>query len=97
MDGCRLAAITEESAKQDHPQIKAFAEAALILRADRYWQSCSTGEQVEFLRALGDVLTEVCYQLDVNDVVPADLTELPQDLAASRTRIYRCRLRWDSS
>lgn len=76
VDGCRLAAITEASAKQDHPQIKAFAEAALILRPDRYWQYCSTGEQVEFLRAL---------------------TELRQDLAAPRTRIYRCRLRWDSS
>lgn len=46
---------------RDHPQIKAFNEAASMLRAERYWDLGSTEEHVEFLRALGEVLTEVCY------------------------------------
>lgn len=75
----------------DHPQIKAFADAASKLRAERYWQYCSIGEQVEFLRALGDVLTEVCYHLDVNDVLPAELLEVCQALAAPGTRILPVR------
>lgn len=55
---------------QDHPQIKAFNDAASMLRAERYWDYGSRDEHVEFLRALGEVLTEVCYHLNVNDVLP---------------------------
>ena len=59
---------------QDHPQIKAFNEAASMLRAERYWDYGTKHERVEFLRALGEVLTEVCYHLDANDVLPVQLS-----------------------
>ncbi|MEC5193458.1 MULTISPECIES: hypothetical protein [unclassified Arthrobacter] len=71
---------------QDHPQIRAFTEAALLLRAERYWHLGSIGEQTEFLRALSDVLTEVCYHLDANDVLPLELLKAGQDLAAPAIR-----------
>jgi hypothetical protein len=51
---------------QVHPQIKASTEAARSPRAERYWCYGSTDERVEFLRALGDVLTEVSYHLDAS-------------------------------
>lgn len=38
---------------QDHPQIKAFNEAASMLRAERYWDYGATERRVEFLWALG--------------------------------------------
>ncbi|XAS65436.1 hypothetical protein ACOM2C_01035 [Pseudarthrobacter sp. So.54] len=69
-----------------HPQIRAFAEAALLLRAERYWHHGSAGEQAEFLRALSEVLTEVCYHLDANDVLPLELLKAGQDMAAPAIR-----------
>lgn len=72
---------------QDHPQIKAFAEAASILRAERYWEYGSMTEHVEFLRALGDVLTEVCYHMDVNRVLPMDLLDGGPGTVAPENRI----------
>ncbi|WP_157365081.1 hypothetical protein [Arthrobacter sp. QXT-31] len=71
---------------QDHPQITAFREAARILAADRYWHHGSTGEQVEVLRALRDVLTEVCFQLDAHRVLPRAVLQICQDLAAPGIR-----------
>lgn len=71
---------------KDHPQIKAFHDAALMLRAERYWDYASRVERVEFLRALGDVLTEVCYQLDANDVLPLALLEVCQDMSVPAIR-----------
>ena len=70
----------------DHPQITAFLEAARILHADRYWQCGSLGEQVELLRALRDVLTEVCFQLDVHRVLPQAVLQICQDLAGPGIR-----------
>lgn len=71
---------------QDHPQIRAFAEAALALRAERYWHYGSPDERVEFLRALGDVLTEVLYHLDANAVLLPAVLEVWQDVAVSAIR-----------
>ncbi|MFE5835814.1 hypothetical protein [Arthrobacter sp. NPDC056493] len=71
---------------QDHPQITAFREAARILGADRYWHHGSTGEQVELLRALRDVLTEVCFQVDAHRVLPRAVLQICQDLAAPGIR-----------
>ncbi|MCP9000299.1 hypothetical protein NFC73_11250 [Pseudarthrobacter sp. RMG13] len=72
---------------QDHPQIRAFTEAALSLRAERYWDYGSRDERVEFLRALGELLTEVWYHLDVNDVLPPNVVEVCHDVAAPAIRI----------
>lgn len=55
----------------DHPQIKAFTDAAASLKAERYWSYNTVAEEKEFLYALGDVLREVCYHLDANQVLPA--------------------------
>lgn len=71
---------------QDHPQVRAFTEAALSLRAERYWDYGSRDERVEFLRALGEVLTEVCYHLDVNDVLPPSITQACQDVMSAAVR-----------
>lgn len=60
---------------KDHPQIKAFNAAASMLRAERYLDLGSKEEHVGFLRALGEVLTEVCYHLDANDVLPLEVLE----------------------
>ncbi|MEQ4519316.1 hypothetical protein ABLI39_08140 [Pseudarthrobacter sp. B907] len=76
----------EEFSMQDHPQIRAFREAALSLRAERYWHYGSTDERVEFLRALGDVLTEVSYHLDANAVLSPELLEVCQDMAVPAVR-----------
>lgn len=43
-------------------------------------------EHVEFLRVLGDVLTEVCYHLDVNDVLPPGITQACQDVMSAAVR-----------
>ncbi|MET4144856.1 hypothetical protein [Arthrobacter sp. UYCo732] len=71
---------------QDHPQIKAFHEAASMLRSERYWDHGATVDRVEFLQALGEVLTEVCYHLDANEVLPRELLEVGQGLAGPATR-----------
>ena len=71
---------------KDHPQIKAFNKAASMLRAERYWDFGSKEEHVGFLRALGEVLTEVCYHLDANDVLPLEILEAGQDIAAPAIR-----------
>jgi hypothetical protein len=76
----------EEDAMQDHPQITAFREAARILGADRYWHHDSPEERVELLRALRDVLTEVCFQLDAHRVLPRAVLQICQDLAAPGIR-----------
>ncbi|MDP9694496.1 UNVERIFIED_ORG: hypothetical protein J2X79_002055 [Arthrobacter globiformis] len=54
----------------DHRQIKAFLDAAEMLRAERYWHYGAQGEQTDFLRALREVLTEVCFHLDAHAVLP---------------------------
>lgn len=51
---------------EDHPQIKAFNEAASMLCAERYWAYGLQDEYIEFLPTLGEALTEVCYPLDAN-------------------------------
>lgn len=71
---------------EGHPQIKAFNEAASILRAERYWDFGSTEDRVEFLRALGEVLTEVSYHLDANAVLPLALLQACQDMAPAAIR-----------
>ena len=70
----------------DHPQIKAFNEAAAMLRAERYWDYGSKEEHLEFLRALSGVLAEVCYHLDDNDVLPPELLKAGRDVAAPAIR-----------
>jgi hypothetical protein len=65
----------------DHPQIKAFLDAAAILRAERYWGCDSKEEQTGLLRALKDVLTEVCFHLDAYGVLPQAVLRMWQDLA----------------
>lgn len=70
---------------QDHPQIKVFRDAASMLRAERYWDYGSTYERVEFLRALAEVVTEVCYHLDVNGV----LLDVGQGVVAPDVRTLR--------
>jgi hypothetical protein len=75
-----------EETMRDHPQIMAFTEAALLLRAERYWHHGSVGEHVEFLRSLSEVLAEVCYHLDDNDVLPPELLKPGQDMAAPAIR-----------
>jgi hypothetical protein len=71
---------------KDHPQIKAFNKAASMLRAERYWDFGSTEDHVDFLRALGEVLTEVCYHLDADDVLPPEILEAGQGIAAPAIR-----------
>ena len=68
----------------DHPQIKAFLDAAEMLRGERYWGCDSKEEQIELLRALKDVLTEVCFQLDAHGVVPQSVLRRWQAMAAPR-------------
>lgn len=67
---------------KDHPQIKAFNKGVSMLRAERYWDFGSNEDHVDFLRALGEVLTEVCYHLDANDVLPLEILEAGQSIAA---------------
>lgn len=51
-----------------HPQATAFVRAAELMHANRYWAR-APHEQLEFLLALHDVLTEVCFHLDRNHVL----------------------------
>lgn len=55
---------------EQHPQIKAYEDAAEALKDERYWDYNSNTEKIEFLHALGEVLRDVCYQLDKYDVLP---------------------------
>lgn len=71
---------------KDHPQIKAFNKAASMLHAERYWGFGSKEDHVGFLRALGEVLKEVCYHLDANDVLPLEILEAGQGIAVSAIR-----------
>jgi hypothetical protein len=77
---------SEEDAMRDHPQTTAFQEAARILRADRYWHYGSKGEQVELLRSLRGVLTEVCFHLDSHGVLPPAFLQMCQEFAAPEIR-----------
>jgi hypothetical protein len=70
----------------NHPQSRAFLDAAVILRAERYWRCDSREEQAELLRALKDVLTEVCFHLDAHGVLPEAVLRMWQDLAAPEIR-----------
>jgi hypothetical protein len=73
---------SEEKVMDDHPQVKAFMESTAILRADRYWDFNSKEEQIRLLCALKDVLTEVCFHLDVHKVLPQAVLAMWQTLAA---------------
>lgn len=66
----------------DHPQIKAFIEAAAALKEERYWSYSSVAERKEFLFALGEVMREVCYHLDKNGVLD------PVSMRAFQQRSY---------
>ena len=47
----------------EHPQVEAFLQAAALMRRERYWRRNDL-EEDEFLHALMEVMTEVCYHLD---------------------------------
>ncbi len=51
-----------------HPQVEAFVSAAESMRGNRYWAR-DPQDQIEFLTALRDVLTEVCFHLDRNQLI----------------------------
>ncbi len=51
-----------------HPQIETFVQATESMHENRYWAR-DPWEQVEFLEALRDVITEVCFHLDRNHVL----------------------------
>jgi hypothetical protein len=70
----------------DHPQVKAFLDAATILRAERYWGWDSSDEQIKLLRALKDVLTEVCFHLEVHGMLPQSVLRMWQYLATPAIR-----------
>jgi hypothetical protein len=70
----------------DHPQIKAFLEAAAIIRAERYWLYGAKEEQVEFLCALREVLAEVCFHLDAHRVLPQAVLKMCQEWAGAGIR-----------
>ncbi len=58
----------------EHPQIEAFLQAAASMRDNRYWTR-SEQEQLAFLGVLREVMTEVCFHLDRNQVLdPTGLT-----------------------
>lgn len=66
----------------NHPQINAFLQAAAAMRENRYWAR-NPHEQLDFLGALRDVLTEVCYHLDRNEVLNAETTKNLAEVAVS--------------
>ncbi|WP_218714105.1 hypothetical protein [Arthrobacter sp. BF1] len=51
-----------------HPQVEAFVSAAESMRENRYWAR-DPQEQIDFLTALRDVVTEVCFHLDRNQLL----------------------------
>lgn len=53
-----------------HPQIQAFQESAAAMKDERYWSYDENGtDERAFLRALGEVLTEVAFQLDRHKIL----------------------------
>ena len=53
-----------------HPQIQAFQEAASVMKNERYWSYDENGtDERAFLGALGEVLTEVAFQLDRHKIL----------------------------
>jgi hypothetical protein len=77
---------SEENVMDDHPQVMAFLDAAAILRIGRYWGCDSTQQQTELLRALKEVLTEVCFHLDANGVLPQAVLRMWQELTSPEIR-----------
>jgi hypothetical protein len=77
---------SEETVMDDHPQIKAFLDAAEMLRAERYWGCDSKEGQTALLRALKDVLTEVCFHLDAHAVLPQAVLSTWKELASPGIR-----------
>ncbi len=64
----------EAKSVNEHPQIEAFLQAAASMRDNRYWAR-NRQEQLAFLGVLRDVITEVCFHLDHNQVLdPTGLT-----------------------
>ena len=60
----------------EHPQTAAYRNAAATMKAERYWDHEDLPEgRTEFLKALGDVLTEVCYQLAKYQVLDPEAME----------------------
>lgn len=55
----------------EHPQVNAFRRAAEIMRSERYWQR-GEDDDVEFLRALADVVAEISYHLDAVQALDVD-------------------------
>ncbi|NVM97753.1 hypothetical protein [Arthrobacter sp. SDTb3-6] len=47
----------------NHPQVEAFCEAAELMRRERYWRR-NENDEIDFLRALVNVVREVAYHLD---------------------------------
>lgn len=57
----------------EHPQVGAFVKAASLMRENRYWAR-NPSDQLAFLGALRDVMTEVCFHLDRESLLdPAGL------------------------
>lgn len=52
----------------EHFQVEAFLHAAVSMRENRYWER-NLREQLAFLCALRDVMTEVCFNFDRNGVL----------------------------
>lgn len=65
----------------ENSQIRVFREAAAALKEERYWYHESVEVEVEFLRAVGGILTEICFHLDANDVLPLAGLKAFQDAA----------------
>lgn len=63
----------------EHPQIRAYENAAESLRNERYYLHDTGPDQAAFLRALGDVLSEVAYQLDKYRVFPDEAMQAFRD------------------
>lgn len=76
-----------------HPQIEAFLQASESMHENRYWAR-DAGEQVEFLEALHDVMTEVCFHLDRNHVL--DQKGLEAFLAACGGHNYGSWMRYSA-
>lgn len=55
----------------EHPQVKAFRQAAEVMRNERYWQR-GEDDDVEFLHALADVVAEISYHLDAVQALDVD-------------------------
>lgn len=72
----------------EHPQVQVFLHAAASMRENRYWAR-NPREQVAFLRARRNVMTEVCFHVDHNHVLD------PRGLAAfAAASEVRGNMRW---